>query len=491
MYCAGLLFNLITTDWIRTLEGGAALSGRSAPDWLLQSELLALFWPLTLVLGRLLVRNWQVPMSFALPVVWIIHEQMLRSLWAFVDRTGWQVYFLGYAIVDHHYISQIADLGGVAALSVLAACTSGAAWDLLDSIWNGNENRTSTCRASIGMGMAISLLLLSYGYGAWRISQTHAAEGPQIWLMPENILKEPIAGLPWQPDEPAAPDILLWSELAFQGPSIHASGSENVQSAQTSLPIDQPTSFQRDSGENQSQNALEELCRQFNVPLVIGYTRTDHSEAVDKKYNSVAFVDPKDGLQGSYDKVGLVPWTEFTPWEGLASRKGLRFSHGTNYPVFQLRGRVPSKSHYFAAAVCYDVAFPRLFRRYMLEKQAPDFFVVCSSERSDGTGQMSRHVLNLAKVRAIECRRTLVRNVHLGCSGRIGSTGRLLDESIPTLLQSPTPLGKIPIDQRLTLYVLWGDWLPTTILCAMTILMVFKFCSRDRSGRFFLLRARS
>ena len=491
MYCAGLLFNLITTDWIRTLEGGTALSGRSAPDWLLQSELLALFWPLTLVLGRLLVKNWQVPMSLALPAVWMIHEQMLRSLWAFVDRTGWQVYFLGYALIDHHYISQIADLGGVSALSFLAACTSGAAWDLLASLWNGNHNRVATCRAAIGLGMAISLLLFSFGYGAWRISQTRLADGPQIWLMPENILQEPIADLPWQPDGPAPPDILLWSELAYPGPPMPSSGSEDAQSARMARPMDQSAQGQIDARANRLQDGLEELCREFDVPLVIGYTRTDRSEAVDKKFNSAAFVDPKGGLQGSYDKLGLVPWTEFTPWEGLASRKGLRFSHGMSFPVFQLRGKEPGNSHRFAVAICYDVAFPQLFRRYMLERDAPDFFLVCSSERADRTGQMSRHVLNLAKVRAIECRRTLVRNVHLGCSGRIDSLGRLLDESIPALLESPTPLGTIPIDQRLTLYVLWGDWLPTTIICAITILASFKFGTRYRFGRFFFSRARS
>ena len=76
------LFNMITTDWIRTLEGGSGLSGRSAPDWLIQAQLLALFWPLTLFLGRLLVGDWAIPMSLALPAVWTVHEFLLRRRWA-------------------------------------------------------------------------------------------------------------------------------------------------------------------------------------------------------------------------------------------------------------------------------------------------------------------------------------------------------------------------------------------------------------------------
>ena len=40
MYCGGLVFNLIVTDWIRTLDGSSGLSGRNSPDWLLQAQLL-------------------------------------------------------------------------------------------------------------------------------------------------------------------------------------------------------------------------------------------------------------------------------------------------------------------------------------------------------------------------------------------------------------------------------------------------------------------
>lgn len=480
MYCAGLLFNLITTDWIRTLEGGTGLSGRSAPDWLIQSQLLALFWPLTLFLGRLLVGNWPMPMSLALPSVWIIHELLLRSLWAFIDSTGWQVYFLGYAIVDHRYMSQIADLGGVSALSFVAACTSGATWDLLGSCWNREGNHPSKFRNLTGVGIAIFLLVLSYGYGAWAIHHTQFAEGPNVWLMPENVLRKPPAELPWQPNAPGAPDVLLWSELAYHGPRVDSSRPRHGTLAGTSQSSDNPIDPQGTG----SEKALEELCRQFAVPLVVGYTRTDHVEAVHNKYNSAAFVDPKDGFQGSYDKVGLVPWTEFTPLEGLSARKGSQFNHGTTCPVFTLDSATTGISYRFATAICYDVAFPQLFRRLMHTAEgAPDFFLVCSSERSDKTGQMSRHALALAKVRAIECRRTFVRNVHLGYSGRIDSTGRLRDGSIPLLLRSPTPLGEIPIDQRSTLYILWGDWIPSAIICVVLIAAALKVSRRASSSR--------
>lgn len=481
MYFAGLAFNLVTTDWVRTLEGGSGLSGPSAPDWLFQSQLLALFWPLTLFLGRLLVANRKIPMSLALPPVWTIHEFLLRNLWALLDRTGWQVYFLGYAIVEHRYVSQIADLGGVSALSFVAACTSGAIWDLLSRRWNREGIQPSRLRTLSGIGIAVVLLVFSCIYGAWRIHQTQFTDGPIVWLMPSDNLKEPPNRSSWQPIEPGAPDVLLWSELAYHGPPINSSRSAML--AGDSELFGHPTIAHMNQRRQGSEQALEEICRQFAVPLVVGYTRVDGFGAVSKKYNSAAFLDPKDGYQGSYDKIGLVPWTEFTPLEGLTSRKGSRFRHGATYPVFKLRSASQNRTYLFAAAICYDVAFPKLFRHYMLSTEGqPDFFLVCSSERSDRTGKMSRHALNLAKVRAIECRRTLVRNVQLGSSGVIDSTGRVHNESLPNWIQSPTPLGAIPIDQRSTLYTLWGDWIPAAVVCAMVFAAVFRFSRRVSSN---------
>ncbi len=483
MYCAGFIFNLITTDWIRTLDGGTGLSGTSAPDWLLQSQLLALFWPMTLFLGRSLVSLWLIPMSLALPATWVIHELLLRSLWAIVDATGWHVYFLGYAVVEHRYMSQIADLGGVSALTFAAACASGAVWDSLGSVGRRDGNNRPRFIALTGVGMAVLLLIFCYAYGAWAVNNTQFTEGPNVWLMPEEILRDPPVEMPWQTGASEAPGVLLWSELAYHGQSADFPRPTQATLAQGSEPVGRPTASHMDTGGDVSQRALENLARQFGVPLVIGYTRTDPIRAAQIKYNSVAFVDPRQGFQGSYDKVGLVPWTEFTPLKGLTSRKCSQFSHGTTCPVFELLDSTAEKSYRFASAICYDVAFSRLFRRDMRAAEGPpEFFLVCSSERTDRTGRLSRHVLNMAKVRAIECRRALVRNVHFGYSGRIDSTGLLCDASLPQVIEAPTSLGSIPIDRRSSVYAFCGDWIPAVIIGMAAAAVGFKLRRRGAKG---------
>jgi apolipoprotein N-acyltransferase len=478
MYCAGLLFNLITTDWIRTLEGGTGMLGRSAPDWLIQAQLLALFWPLALFLGRLLVGNWALPMSLALPAAWTVHEFLLRRLWALIDATGWHIYLLGYAMVDHHYMSQIADLGGVSALSFVGACSSGAIWDLA-SLYRSPAGDQSRRPSYVGATFAASILLASLGYGVWALHRSSPSEGPTVWLMPDRLLQEPLAELPWRPDTPGAPDILLWSELSYHGPAVHSARvSEEGQTG------DSPANVPVDPRSIKSEESLVALCRSFDVPLVVGYTRSERDDSGQKSYNSAAFVDPRNGLQGSYDKVGLVPWTEFTPWNGLSTRKGAQFDHGTAYPVFTLRSSNGQGSYRFAVAICYDVAFPSVFRRFMQAADGPpDFFLVCSSERSDKTGRMSRCALAMARVRAIECRRAIARNVHLGHSGTIDSCGELHEASLPSLIQSPTSLGAIPLDQRSTLSVLCGDWIPSAIIGLVLIAFAAKAVARRASRR--------
>ena len=296
--------------------------------------------------------------------------------------------------------------------------------------------------------------------------------------MPDHDLQEPPAELAWKPNAPGAPDVLLWSELAYHGSPVDSSRSKQASFPGNSAILASPTIGQANPRLPRSEKALENLCRRFAVPLVVGYTRTDRVAASQERYNSVAFVDPNHGFQGSYDKIGLVPWTEFTPLEGLTSRKGSRFSHGAAYPVFTLHRSSAKQTFRFATAICYDIAFPHLFRRYMRAAEGvPDFFLVCSSEHSDSTGRMSRHVLSMAKVRAIECRRTIVRNVDRGHSGRIDSTGRLRDESIPLLVESPMPLRAVPIDNRSTLYVIWGDWIPAAIVSVLLVAAALKICS--------------
>jgi apolipoprotein N-acyltransferase len=198
---------------------------------------------------------------------------------------------------------------------------------------------------------------------------------------------------------------------------------------------------------------------------VIGCTRATEGPTGIRKYNSAAFVDCNLGLRGYYDKVFLVPQWEFSPRTFFFSETHGGFERGSGCPIFQLKSRQPAGTFAFSSSICYDIAFPQLYRQCMrAESRAPDFFAVCSSERADRTGRLARDLFNLARFRAIECRRAVVRNVDCGYSGIISSTGVLQHAELDWRIGKPTPVGHIPIDSRRTLFVRWGDWMSAVAL---------------------------
>jgi apolipoprotein N-acyltransferase len=438
VWFAGLGFNLITVDWMRTLDGGQGLAGPSAPNWMRQAEALAIFWPATIYLGRAFIQAVPfLPMSVSLTLIWLCHESLVRYVSILIDETGWPFYFLGYSTAPCLVLSQVADISGVSTASMLVACINGGLWDLWDVArrWRSFQRRKiALVRAFVVPSL---VLMASYGYGAWRLAAERVQTGPSVMLMPQSSLDsapERVACAASVLKSRIKPDLTLWSEGAYH--------------RAVSVPCDATT--------GPGLRALEQVARQAGASMVLGCARVSDTN----RFNSSVFIDPRKGFRGYYDKVHLVPGREFIPSTVFfPSGRGV-YEPGTEFPVLTLRCLGSGREFPFAISICYDIAFPEMYRRYMrTARGAPDYFVVCSSEGSDASGQLARDLLTMARFRAIESRRALVRNVYCGYSGIIDSVGRLETRDIDWQITKPTFIGMIPIDSRNTLFVALGDWL--------------------------------
>jgi apolipoprotein N-acyltransferase len=97
----------------------------------------------------------------------------------------------------------------------------------------------------------------------------------------------------------------------------------------------------------------------------------------------------------------------------------------------------------------------------------------------------------MARLRAIETRRSLVRNAADGASGIWDSCGRSVVRSTQEAITRPTLLGAMPLDVRSSLYVVWGDW-PIVLVAVVVLLAGLRRRAplpvvtgrRDRSPRF-------
>ena len=126
----------------------------------------------------------------------------------------------------------------------------------------------------------------------------------------------------------------------------------------------------------------------------------------------------------------------------------------------------------FAMAICYEVVFPNHMRRQVV-RGAKFLATITNDAWFDDTSAPYQH-FSMAKLRAVENRRYLIRAANTGISGFVDPWGRVLkftEVNQPALLS-----GKIWPSEQSTLYVVIGDTLP--LLCVALSLGGVVFCIR-------------
>jgi apolipoprotein N-acyltransferase len=193
--------------------------------------------------------------------------------------------------------------------------------------------------------------------------------------------------------------------------------------------------------------------------------------------NSAALLGAGGALDFMYDKIHLVPFSEYVPWRNwfffARDLTGLigDFQHGTQYKVGKISGGP------FSVYICYEAIFPNQVRRFTLA--GAQLFVNISDDAwFGGSGAPGQH-LAMARVRAVENRRWLLRDTNDGITVSVDPYGRIvarLPEHIRGELDAP-----YAFRSDLTLYARWGDWLAW--LCVLIALVLLLLCARDTLAR--------
>jgi apolipoprotein N-acyltransferase len=206
---------------------------------------------------------------------------------------------------------------------------------------------------------------------------------------------------------------------------------------------------------------MEEIARQSKSYFLLGVVgwRPSSSGGLDP-YNSAVMLDPAGQLKFQYDKIHLVPFSEYLPWRSLFwFAKGLtdfvgEFRRGTDYSV----GGLPGGR--FSVLICYEAVFPNDVRRFVLG--GADLLINVSDDGWFGRSAAASQHLAMARVRAVEYRRWLLRDTNNGFTASVDPYGRIvarLDPDIRGALDAP-----YAFRSDRTLYARWGDWLAW--LCA-------------------------
>ncbi|MGB6357194.1 MAG: apolipoprotein N-acyltransferase, partial [Candidatus Acidiferrales bacterium] len=190
----------------------------------------------------------------------------------------------------------------------------------------------------------------------------------------------------------------------------------------------------------------------------------------DRKWlasNSAVLLDPAGHREFTYDKIHLVPFGEYVPL-----RKYLFFAHslidsigdftpGREYSVGQLPGGR------FSVFICYEAIFSSGVRRFAAN--GADLLINISNDGWFGRSSAPAQHLMMARVRAVENRRWLLRCTNTGFTVDVDPYGRIVARLAPfTRAQLDAPYA---FRSDLTLYTRFGDWLAWLCVIAAAALL--------------------
>ncbi len=215
------------------------------------------------------------------------------------------------------------------------------------------------------------------------------------------------------------------------------------------------------------RSTLANVARETDSYIIAGSIGIEHTGDPNRRpdvYNSAAVIAPTGAWTERYDKIHLVPFGEYVPFEkafGFAS--GLTRQIGT---FARGRSRVPLDLGNTRAGVfiCYESIFPNEVRQFAAH--GAEVFVNVSNDGWYGEGGAPRQHLNMARMRAVENNRWLLRDTNTGITAVIDPYGRVVAEAPRN--QRVALQGNFALVESTTFYTRHGDWFP--FLCAIITL---------------------
>jgi apolipoprotein N-acyltransferase len=328
----------------------------------------------------------------------------------------WNVF--GYALTEPLMLAQSAALIGIWGLTFIAIVVFASPAVLTD-------DRVDTRRPWLPLATSVILLAALSIYGAMRLSRSPTAfvDGVRLRIMQPNL----------QQDEKfnynAKQRVMShYLELSDRSTGPQSSGIRDVthliwpESAFPFLLTREPDALAQ----------IAALLPEGTV-LITGAVRAPELPAgqkIERAYNSIYVIDHDGSILSVYDKVHLVPFGEYLPFQDFLEKLGLM--QLTKLPGGFLPGerrRVISvpKAPRALPFICYEIIFPG---EAMASGERPGWMINLTNDGWFGVSTGPYQHLQQARVRAIEQGLPLVRAANTGVSAVIDPVGRVI-KSLP------------------------------------------------------------
>jgi len=378
----------------------------------------------------------------------------------------------GYAFFDQTWLLQLADLGGPGLVGALALLVQAALYPLVRDRLAGQR---LTLHAARPLLASIALLLLGVGYGAWRTQEVDA-RAARADTLHVGIVQ-------------AAMGVFEKHLYPQRGHRLHLEGSTSLEAAQRAAGQPLDLLVWPESAYLWTLPANADLSRVLrhrrgddpvvSTPLLFGGLRRD----VDQDgrmgfFNTAYLIDAQGNELGTYDKTYLLAFGEYLPlgetfpqlYE-LSPRTG-RLSPGTHTRPLVLPG--PEGDTRITTLICYEDVLPGFTRQAVAAGQ-PHLLVNITNDAWFGKSQEPHIHLAMARFRAAEHHRALVRSTNSGVSAFIDPAGRVVTHG--GLFTGEQLHADVPRMDQATLYETVGDW-PAW---AATVASLFMLLRRRRA----------
>lgn len=406
---------------------------------------LALFTALAAAVARLV---W--PSGLARVLVLAVTLSLTEWLRGHV-LTGFPWNVLGYALTWPLPMMQAAALVGIYGLTLVAVTIFAAPLVLVAETRSDHGARRPVTWV---LAIAILPLLALYAYGAWRLSGDPGPlmDGVKIRVVQASVDQRD----KWRPEKQGDifRDQLNLSRHDAAGDRDDLSGVTHLiwpEAAMPFLPLEHPDALAAIG------KLLPEGTRLISGALRLKKPDGGAPAGAREGFNSLMVFTDQGGLESVYDKIHLVPFGEYLPFQSTLEWMGLEqltrwrggFSIGPSpRPLMAIPG-LPS----VAGLICYEAIFPA----EIVEGAArPGLLLNVTNDGwfGDTTGPWQH--FHQSRVRAVEEGVPLVRSANNGVSAVIDGYGRVLsllplnargviDSGIPSAVAPPP-------------YAVLGDW---------------------------------
>lgn len=481
-YLAFFVFSVITVYWVGSWQKG------TDPFLMIAGGALLFFNPLLFLIPSTLYylakRSFNGPFALlAFPFFWITYEYfyMLTDI-----SFPWLT--LGSGMSHFTIFIQVADLIGAVGLSVIIVYINILVYKSYQSFVNKNN----------GYGIyAAGIILIFFAvlyYGSFRLSTFKVSQNKvRVGLIQPNLD-------PWNKWELSSLDETLNLYLSLSKKAVK-NGAELIVWPETALPV-----YLMSPAYYPEKDSIYSFLKENKVHLLTGmpdikYYQTNEKIPPDAKYskaggfyysiyNGILLLSPDTRKVERYGKMKLVPFGEKVPFSEHIPFLGRLFSWGVGISgwnvgrdtvVFNVPMKIKSGTRdenydlKINGLVCYESVYPYFVTGFV--KKGTDLITVVTNDSWYGKSSGPYQHKEIAVLRAVENRKSVIRAANGGISCIIDPLGRTLAE---TRLFTRTELtGNVPVQEGSTFFSKYPMILPTFAsylsICVFLFFLILKF----------------